>query len=113
MRFRQGSFPGLFLPYQLCSCGLGRSLVCLASQNSLFKPGYKQLLQTEALSLTTSLFFPLSLPRKSKTAAQERDGKEKEGGDLICLAQKLPQLQNAPFLLPAPYTPPEGSRGWN
>lgn len=58
-------------------------------------------------------FFPPSLPRKSKTAAQERDGKEKEGGDLICLAHQLPQLQNIPFLLPAPYTPPEGSWGWN
>lgn len=76
--FQAGLFSKVLLTIPVMLPWFSQSLVCLASQNSLFKPGYKQLFQNEALSLTTSLFFPPSLPRKSKTAAQERDGKERK-----------------------------------
>lgn len=87
---------GLFLPYQLRSCGLGQALDCLACWNLYFKPGYKQLLQTETLSLTFS-----SLPRKSKPAVQAGEGKEETSFSVSFISYILPQLQN-PLSPPPP-----------
>lgn len=75
--FQAGLFSRVLLTIPVMLPWFSQSLVCLASQNSLFKPGYKQLFQTEAVTDDFS-FSPHSLPRKSKTAAQERDGKERK-----------------------------------
>lgn len=75
--FQAGLFSRVLLTIPVMLPWFSQSLVCLASQNLLFKPGYKQLFQTEALSLTTSLFFPPVFPENQKQ--QHKKGMGRKG----------------------------------
>lgn len=75
--FQAGLFSRVLLTIQVILPWFSQSLVCLASQNLLFKPGYKQLFQTEALSLTTSPFFLPVFPENQNQ--QHKKGMGRKG----------------------------------
>lgn len=75
--FQAGLFSRVLLTVPVMLPWFSQSLVCLASQNSLFKPGYKQLFQTEAVTDDFSFFFPPSLPENQKQ--QHKKGMGRKG----------------------------------